>query len=117
MGPRALTSALFDLKIVGFKGNKMQAEGDKYIQLWHEDTWTPFQALQTDWGIPSTLPMSFQFNLDNSDFYLVSVSCIGAVGTAYIMPGGLGSIAGGSVSIALPSISLEVRMTPVVAQA
>jgi len=114
-GPRAFSDGLIILRIVGFKGNHTQGESHSAILLWRENQDDGTEGFQFDSRTAAAMPMSTSFKLNNSDFYLISLECCSAFGTGG--PQNLEAFVIGSIAVSLPSITLDVRVEPLVSQA
>ena len=114
-GPRVFSSGALILKIVGFKGGKVRGESRSSIQLWRENRDEGTDGLSFDIRFATPMPMSASFKLNNSDFYLVTLRCFSTFATGGT--NNLTSFTSGSISASLPSITLDVKLDPLVSQA
>lgn len=92
------------------------------IKFFDESMYGPLTEIQFDWGSDSSAPMLAQMQLTEADFYLVYLNIWGegGAGSGGIdgpVPGAPTDLVGGLVNIMLPSITLKLVPSPVIAGA
>ncbi len=115
-GPRVFSDGAIILKITGFKGTQAQDLGRHVIQLWRQNQDEGAEGFQFDLRTAASMPMSANANVNYSDFYLISLRCFSVFATGH--PGTQNSEAfvSGSIAVSLPSITLDVRVEPLLSQ-
>jgi len=115
-GPRVFSDGATILKIIGFKGTQSQEIGRNVIQLWRENQDDGTEGFQFDLRTAAAMPMSASANVNNSDFYLISLRCFSVFATGHPGPQNSEAFVIGSIAVSLPSITLDVRVEPLLSE-
>jgi hypothetical protein len=112
-GELATTEGVVALTITGFKGNRKQGAASGRAELWDETIGDHgVSAFRVGSEPASTKNLFAELALNGSDFYLVSLKASGFFASGN-SPGTRRCSVGGMISVAVPSITLDVALDPV----